>query len=195
MLRLLQGVCSSFDVNNCYESGILIIDEPNELVVDITTSLWNNYQIRCNGDSSGFADITASGGVSPYIKTVLNSIGDTVVSSFNSNITGLTAGTYTFIIMDANGCTYTETIIYNEPTVITHNFIATHVSCDGWSNGSLTRTTIVIAHRLSTIVNADKILHLKDGAVLEEGTHQQLLESGGAYSDMYHLQSDANLDA
>ncbi|MBT3621923.1 MAG: ABC transporter ATP-binding protein [Flavobacteriales bacterium] len=60
---------------------------------------------------------------------------------------------------------------------------------------SKNRTTIVIAHRLSTIVNADKILHLKDGAVLEEGTHQQLLESGGAYSDMYHLQSDANLDA
>ena len=59
---------------------------------------------------------------------------------------------------------------------------------------SKNRTTIVIAHRLSTIVNADKILHLKDGSVLEEGTHQQLLESGGAYADMYHLQADANLD-
>jgi len=56
------------------------------------------------------------------------------------------------------------------------------------------RTTIVIAHRLSTIINADKILHLKDGKVLEEGTHQQLVESSGAYSDMYLLQADAYLN-
>lgn len=127
-----------FDVNNCAAQDIIIITEPDELDVTITTSNWNSYQIKCNGDASGFADITASGGIAPYLKTVLDNIGDTVVSSINSNITGLTAGTYTFIIMDANGCTYTETIIYNEPTVITHNFIATHVSCDGWSNGSLT---------------------------------------------------------
>jgi len=59
---------------------------------------------------------------------------------------------------------------------------------------SKNRTTIVIAHRLSTIVNADKILHLKNGAVLEEGTHQSLLKSGGAYADMYHLQANANLN-
>ena len=50
------------------------------------------------------------------------------------------------------------------------------------------RTTIVIAHRLSTIVKADKILHLKNGSVLEEGTHEYLLKSGGAYSEMYSLQ-------
>jgi ABC-type multidrug transport system fused ATPase/permease subunit len=60
---------------------------------------------------------------------------------------------------------------------------------------SKNRTTIVIAHRLSTIVNADKILHLKDGAVLEEGTHQQLLLNGGTYAAMYHLQANADLDA
>jgi len=127
-----------FDVNNCAAQDIIIITEPDELDVTITTSNWNSYQIRCNGDTSGFADITASGGIAPYLKTVLDNIGDTVVSSINSNITGLTAGTYTFIIMDANGCAYTETIIYNESALITHNFIATHVSCDGWSNGSLT---------------------------------------------------------
>ena len=60
---------------------------------------------------------------------------------------------------------------------------------------SKNRTTIVIAHRLSTIVSADKILHLKDGRVLEEGTHKQLISNSGAYSDMYRLQSDENLNA
>ena len=59
---------------------------------------------------------------------------------------------------------------------------------------SRNRTTIVIAHRLSTIVNADKILHLKDGKVLESGTHAELIKSSGAYSKMYHLQSDDDLN-
>jgi ATP-binding cassette subfamily B multidrug efflux pump len=56
------------------------------------------------------------------------------------------------------------------------------------------RTTIVIAHRLSTIVKADKILHLKNGSVLEEGTHKYLLQSGGAYAEMYNLQESVSLD-
>ena len=59
---------------------------------------------------------------------------------------------------------------------------------------SKNRTTIVIAHRLSTIVKADKILHLKNGSVLEEGTHEYLLKSGGAYSEMYSLQESDTLN-
>ena len=60
---------------------------------------------------------------------------------------------------------------------------------------STNRTTIVIAHRLSTIVNADKILHLNNGNVLEEGTHQELLKVKGAYSEMFNKQSDSDLNA
>ncbi len=56
------------------------------------------------------------------------------------------------------------------------------------------RTTIVIAHRLSTIVKADKILHLKNGSVLEEGIHKNLLKNGGAYAEMYNLQESVSLD-
>lgn len=50
------------------------------------------------------------------------------------------------------------------------------------------RTSIVIAHRLSTIENADEILVLEDGAVIERGNHQQLLEHKGAYYQLYSLQ-------
>ena len=50
------------------------------------------------------------------------------------------------------------------------------------------RTTIVIAHRLSTIVNADKILLLEEGKILEEGTHMSLLEIKGEYYKMYQNQ-------
>ena len=47
------------------------------------------------------------------------------------------------------------------------------------------RTTLVIAHRLSTIVEADKIFILKDGQIVEEGTHQQLLKLSGTYQKLY----------
>lgn len=51
------------------------------------------------------------------------------------------------------------------------------------------RTTIVIAHRLSTIQRMDRIVVLDDGAILEEGTHQQLLEHSGAYAQLWSHQS------
>ena len=50
------------------------------------------------------------------------------------------------------------------------------------------RTTLVIAHRLSTVRNADKIIVMDRGEVVEEGTHDDLLARGGAYSDLYRLQ-------
>ncbi len=50
------------------------------------------------------------------------------------------------------------------------------------------RTSFVIAHRLSTIKDADNILVLKDGDIVEQGTHEQLLEQGGFYSELYNAQ-------
>lgn len=50
------------------------------------------------------------------------------------------------------------------------------------------RTSFVIAHRLSTIRNADLILVLKDGDIVESGTHQSLLEKGGFYAQLYNSQ-------
>ncbi|MCX6459658.1 MAG: ABC transporter ATP-binding protein [Actinobacteria bacterium] len=50
------------------------------------------------------------------------------------------------------------------------------------------RTSLVIAHRLSTVRNADQILVIDDGRVVEQGTHTELLEAGGLYSDLYRTQ-------
>ena len=50
------------------------------------------------------------------------------------------------------------------------------------------RTSFVIAHRLSTIKNADLILVIKDGDIVEQGTHEQLLAQKGFYADLYESQ-------
>ena len=50
------------------------------------------------------------------------------------------------------------------------------------------RTSFVIAHRLSTIKNADLILVMKDGDIIESGSHAQLMASGGFYADLYNSQ-------
>jgi ATP-binding cassette subfamily B protein len=55
------------------------------------------------------------------------------------------------------------------------------------------RTTLVIAHRLSTIINADEILVLDRGAIVERGTHRELLAHDGLYASMWNRQREAQL--
>ena len=55
-------------------------------------------------------------------------------------------------------------------------------------------TSLVIAHRLSTIVDADKILVLKNGTIVEEGTHTYLLEQGGEYATLWQAQQREDED-
>lgn len=50
------------------------------------------------------------------------------------------------------------------------------------------RTSFVIAHRLSTIKNADVILVMKDGDIIEQGNHEELLAKGGFYAQLYNSQ-------
>ena len=50
------------------------------------------------------------------------------------------------------------------------------------------RTSFIVAHRLSTIRNADEILVMKDGSIIEQGNHEELMAKGGFYQNLYNSQ-------
>jgi ATP-binding cassette subfamily B protein len=52
------------------------------------------------------------------------------------------------------------------------------------------RTTLVIAHRLSTVIHADEILVLEQGQIVERGTHDSLVASGGVYAGLWQQQRE-----
>ena len=80
-------------------------------------------------------------------------------------------------------------LILDEATssVDTRSEILIQNALDALSRG---RTSFVIAHRLNTIRNADEIYVLKDGDIVETGTHEGLLAAGGAYAELYNAQFD-----
>ena len=58
-----------------------------------------------------------------------------------------------------------------------------------------TRTTFLVSHRVSTVKEADLIVVLREGRIVERGTHAELLGRGGTYADLYELQSRSDASA
>lgn len=82
-------------------------------------------------------------------------------------------------------------ILYNAPILLLDEAtsaldpISEKLIKDALAKLTKNRTTVVIAHRLSTVIHADKIIVIASGKVIEEGTHTELLEKGGAYANLY----------
>ncbi len=64
-----------------------------------------------------------------------------------------------------------------------------------FDNLAVGRTTLIIAHRLSTIRNADRIVSIADGIITECGSHEELLQKGGIYAELYRTQNALALEA
>ncbi len=55
------------------------------------------------------------------------------------------------------------------------------------------RTVLLISHRFSSVRSADRILVMKEGRIVEQGSHDELMDAGGLYSELFTLQADAYL--
>ena len=78
----------------------------------------------------------------------------------------------------------TSALDYESESIIQHNL---KDICKG-------RTVLIIAHRLSTLKDADKIMTIEKGSLMEYDTPEMLLSSGGLYSNLYHMQQRGDVD-
>lgn len=80
-----------------------------------------------------------------------------------------------------------DILIVDEPTS-SLDYISENKTMEVINEKKQVCAVVIIAHRLSTIINADKIIVLKDGEIVESGTHQQLLEKNGEYSRLFEIE-------
>lgn len=79
-------------------------------------------------------------------------------------------------------------IILDEPTSALDSFSEEHIS-KAFEKLFQNKTVLIIAHRLQTVKNADEIIVLDSGKIIERGTHDSLIQSKGYYYEMLQLQS------
>ncbi|EIJ40455.1 hypothetical protein JoomaDRAFT_3515 [Galbibacter orientalis DSM 19592] len=130
MIGLTAGTYSVTitDSNGCTATTSAEVNEPTVLSASIVTT-----PVSCNGGNNGTIDLTVTGGIAPYSFEWSN-------TATTEDLTGLTAGTYSVTITDANGCTTTTSAEVNEPTVLSASIVTTPVSCNGGNNGTVDLT-------------------------------------------------------
>ncbi|MDQ1161099.1 aminopeptidase-like protein [Chryseobacterium sp. SORGH_AS 447] len=118
------------DANGCTATVSRTVTQPTALVA--ATSQTN---IACNGGATGIAGITVSGGTAPYTYSWSPTGGTAAIA------TGLSAGTYTVTVTDANGCTLSRNFTITQPaSAVSGTTVVTNVACNGASNGAINLT-------------------------------------------------------
>jgi hypothetical protein len=116
------------DANGCTATGSVVVNEPRCLGFEVTAI---STDVLCNGGTDGTATATVTGGTAPYQVEWSDPLNQT-----NLMATNLSAGTYTVVARDDNGCIQVSAITINEPTAITNTFTSSNVTAIGGNNGS-----------------------------------------------------------
>ena len=119
------------DANGCLKSDSIVLTEPQfPITYSFTTA-----DVTCRDGSNGSIDLTVAGGTPLYTYTWSN-------ASSNALNDSLTAGVYSFLVTDANGCTATDSMTIYQPAALTINESITPVTCYGLSDGLIDLSTI-----------------------------------------------------
>ncbi|MFH0864848.1 MAG: PKD domain-containing protein [Bacteroidota bacterium] len=116
------------DNNGCTASQCVTLSQPPQLTMNFSYT-----NVSCYGGSNGIASASVSGGTTPYQYGWLP-IG--TAGNVNS-VTTLHAGTYTFMVYDAHGCTLDTTFTVSQPPLLTYTYVTDSVSCNSLSDGSI----------------------------------------------------------
>lgn len=116
------------DANNCTATSAIDVNEPSVLATSTSATA-----VSCNGGSDGQAELSASGGVSPY--SYLWNTGDNTAS-----VSGLPAGNYTVTVTDGNNCTASANVSISQPSALALSTGSADVSCNGANDGSIELT-------------------------------------------------------
>ncbi len=116
------------DANGCTYTSSVTISQPTTLTISMSKT-----NVSCNGGANGSATATVNGGVAPYTYVWSN-------TASTSSVSGLTAGTYSVVVTDANGCTISGSVTITEPTALQESSTSTNVTCNGGDNGTGTIT-------------------------------------------------------
>lgn len=119
------------DSNNCTIQDTISILQPTQLAATMS-----HTNVSCNTGNNATATINASGGTPAYTYSW-----STNPIQTSQTATGLTAGTYTILTTDFNGCMRTDTVIITEPPALTTTVSGTNISCYGGNNGTATVIT------------------------------------------------------
>ncbi|WP_242095162.1 HYR domain-containing protein [Aestuariivivens sediminicola] len=118
------------DFYNCPVTATVTITEPDDIAISES-----HTDASCYNATDGSINLSVTGGTAPYLYS-LNGGATTSSSSFS----GLSAGTYTMSVIDANGCEKEIDVTINQPTEITASFTTSTVDCAGTSSGTATVT-------------------------------------------------------
>lgn len=138
---------------------------------------------QSNVSEERLQEVLKAAHVSDFLPKLANGI-DTEVGPRGTNLSG---GQRQRVVIARALLRDTPILLLDEATsaLDTRSETVVQAALDKLSSG---RTTLVIAHRLSTVRNADKILVMDKGKVVDQGTHDELLARGGIYADLYELQ-------
>ena len=136
-----------------------------------------------NATDNEIINVAKAAHVHHFIKTLPNGYN----SVLNEETSNISAGQKQLLTIARVILADPKILILDEATssIDTRTEIQIQDAMDNLMKG---RTSFIIAHRLSTIKNADLILVMNHGDVVEQGTHEELLEKGGFYSDLYNSQ-------
>ena len=119
------------DNNGCMHFDTITINQPNSISSSYTITNYNGYNVSCNGVNDASIDLQWTGGTSPYQNWF---DGTTTTDTIQSN---LSAGIYIDSLVDANGCSYSQSITINEPSALSLNLTTTNLSCYNSCDGRI----------------------------------------------------------